>query len=158
MNAAGWHPDPGVPGRARYWDGAQWTEHVSALQSPPIPVGPVAPAAPLAPYSPAAPAEYGPYAPTTSAARPMVSPVTAPKNSTATTAMVLGIISLLINPFCILSILAIVYGFGGRKQVEQARAASSPPVGSGAATAGIVLGIIGSVGFVLLLVVNVSRL
>jgi hypothetical protein len=25
--AAGWHPDPTVPGQLRYWDGSRWTEH-----------------------------------------------------------------------------------------------------------------------------------
>lgn len=155
MTAAGWYPDPGVPGRARYWDGAQWTEHVSALQSPPVPLAPVVP---LAPAAPTRPGDYGSYAPTTWATPPVVAPYTAPKNSRATTAMVLGIISLLINPLCIVSILAIVNGVAGRKQVEQARMAGYAPVGSGAATAGIVLGIIGTIGSVLLLVLNFSRL
>jgi hypothetical protein len=27
---AGWYPDPSVPGTQRYWDGTQWTQHVSA--------------------------------------------------------------------------------------------------------------------------------
>ena len=28
----GWYADPQVPGQQRYWDGAQWTEHVNAAQ------------------------------------------------------------------------------------------------------------------------------
>lgn len=31
--AAGWYPDPGVPGQQRYWDGGAWTDHVAPLQA-----------------------------------------------------------------------------------------------------------------------------
>ena len=31
----GWYPDPQAPGYQRYWDGAQWTQHVAPLQGVP---------------------------------------------------------------------------------------------------------------------------
>jgi hypothetical protein len=35
---AGWYADPQSPGRQRYWDGNQWTEHTSGVQQ--VPPGP----------------------------------------------------------------------------------------------------------------------
>ncbi len=32
--AAGWYDDPTQPGTKRYWDGAQWTQHVAPASSP----------------------------------------------------------------------------------------------------------------------------
>ncbi|QKJ20701.1 DUF2510 domain-containing protein [Microbacterium hominis] len=31
---AGWYPDPHAPSAQRYWDGAQWTEHVAPAVTP----------------------------------------------------------------------------------------------------------------------------
>ncbi len=36
----GWYPDPNAPGGQRWWDGSQWTSHVQAAPTAPVPSGP----------------------------------------------------------------------------------------------------------------------
>lgn len=36
---ASWYPDPGNPGYIRWYDGAQWTNHVQPANTPPPPPG-----------------------------------------------------------------------------------------------------------------------
>ena len=31
---ANWYPDPSAPHQLRYWDGAQWTQHLSVAPAP----------------------------------------------------------------------------------------------------------------------------
>ncbi|WP_223693710.1 DUF2510 domain-containing protein [Leifsonia poae] len=133
MAEAGWYPDPGVTGRARYWDGSQWTERVSVVQTP-------------------VETEVVPFAPPAYATDPTpgLDAAASPKNTKATVALVLGAVSLLINPFCALSILAIVNGVSARSQAARLRAAGYPPAGGVAAAWGIALGVIGTIGFVVI--------
>ena len=54
LPVAGWYPDPAGLPRSRWWDGAQWTEH---LHDPSLETYGVAPAAVVRPGTPA----YTPY-------------------------------------------------------------------------------------------------
>jgi hypothetical protein len=121
MADAGWYPDPITPGVTRYWDGAVWTEHTSGVPAPP----------------PAYPYGY-----------PVTQATVAPANKKATTALVLGLVSLLVNPFMILSIMAIVFGAQGRGEAAVLERSGYGKIGKTASTWAIVLGIIGCIAFV----------
>ncbi|MFF1633853.1 DUF2510 domain-containing protein [Leifsonia sp. NPDC058248] len=123
MAEAGWYPDPMTPGVTRYWDGSVWTEHTSGVPAPP----------------PAYPYGY-----------PVRQAVAAPTNKKATTALVLALVSLLVNPVMILSILAIVFGAQGRGEAEHLGRSGFGKVGMAASTWAIVLGIVGCVLFVVI--------
>lgn len=45
--AAAWYPDPQMPGRVRWWDGTNWTEHVSVPANQTASAQPVESAVPL---------------------------------------------------------------------------------------------------------------
>jgi hypothetical protein len=67
------------------------------------------------------------------------------KNRAGSYAMVLGILScVLINPFCVVSITAIVRGAQGRRHAQMWAASGYPPLGQSESTAGFVMGIVGT--------------
>jgi uncharacterized RDD family membrane protein YckC len=75
---AGWYPDPApdtAPGRQRYWDGAQWTEHVHDPQpAPPVPSYPPTYPSAYPQTAPQAPQYVGPptkVVPTTPDGQPL---------------------------------------------------------------------------------------
>lgn len=131
----GWYADPSGPGALRYWDGAAWTQHVQ-----PVPAAPVAPA-------PTYPPQAFPY----------YAPAVPAKNSKATSALVWGIVSIVINPFALPSILAIVFGAQGRRVAEQLEAAGQPNSGRSRATSGLVVGIVGAALFVVWMLFYFAR-
>ncbi|MEN2739215.1 DUF2510 domain-containing protein [Microbacterium sp. X-17] len=157
---AGWYADPVTSGIVRYWSGTAWTEHTAPHQ--PVPhVGYGA-----APDTTAAGSSYGDpggYVPmqSHSAYSPAPTPhyvvAVPPSNSKATRALVWGIICVIINPFALPSILAIVFGVQSRTTAAEMERAGIVDSGRGRATAGIVLGCIGAAFFVLWMVFYVSQ-
>ncbi|WP_082499228.1 MULTISPECIES: DUF4190 domain-containing protein [unclassified Rathayibacter] len=146
--APGWYPHPADIGSELYWDGASWTDRSRPAVPPasvPLYGTPSAPST-QAPQ-PGAPAPQPelfayPSAPSSAASR----------NPLAIASLVLGIISILINPLLVPSILAIVFGVRGRASAE------SLGGGRGLATAGLVTGIVGIVTGVLSFLSNLSDL
>ena len=166
--APGWYPHPADLGSELYWDGSAWTDRSrpAGPQSPTAPIygTPDAPDAASgrpapsgdpgygsAPYGTGTPDPYSsdstaanPYASSTYssnpyATNPYASPAASGRNPMAIASLVLGILSLLVNPLFVPSILAIVFSVRGRA------AAAVTGIGRGMATAGLVTGIAGIV-------------
>ncbi|NQX27491.1 DUF2510 domain-containing protein [Microbacteriaceae bacterium VKM Ac-2854] len=147
----GWYPHPADLGTELYWDGSAWTtlsrpapgtESAPAYGTPPTDAA--ATTSTVSPYdasatpAPSNGAPYGsPYASPESGAYPTSAP--AARNNLAIASLVLGIVGLIINPFYVPSILAIVFGARSR---QAAKLAGAP---MGMSTAGLVLGIVGIV-------------
>jgi hypothetical protein len=137
--SAGWFADPGDASIMRWWDGAQWTQHTA----------PVA-AAPAAAYSP-----NPSYALTGGSVSGSSASVSYAPNTLATASLVVGLVSILLNPIGAASIAAIVMGI-----VALRRAPSFAPSAArrGSAIAGIVIGIAAIViGAILAIVVIQAR-
>ncbi|WP_456789443.1 DUF2510 domain-containing protein [Cellulomonas sp. P5_C5] len=76
------------------------------------------------------------------------------RNQLTYNAVLYGAVSLLINPFLVFSIMAIVWSVRGRKRAEDFQRQGYPPLGRGQADAGLTLGIVGTVVGVALLVLR----
>ncbi|AZZ55062.1 DUF2510 domain-containing protein [Rathayibacter iranicus] len=129
----GWYPHPADVGSELYWDGAAWTDRSRPSSPTPMP----------ADGTPEATVEQELYA------YPSAPSSSASRNPMAVASLVLGIISLLINPLLVPSILAIVFAARGRA------AAAIVGGGRGLATAGLVIGILGLVSGVVNFVSNI---
>ena len=113
---------PNTPGMSRFYDGANWTAHTSGT-----PLAPPLPTATASPY--------------------FVPP--RPENKKANTGLTLALVSLIVNPLMILSIMAIVYGAQGNTEADSLQRAGQEPVGRKASGWAIGLGILGSILFVI---------
>jgi len=149
LPAPGWYPDPSNSGNLRWWDGDAWTEHVSTAAHR---------ATPPTAIAPPSMAEYIPMASFTRPA-PSAQNLTRSQrdweirrnNVMAYVGLVLALISLLINPFAIISILAIIFSGIG---VARAQALQGQRVtGRGTAITGLIIGIAGL--FLLLWLVSI---
>ncbi|WP_291377774.1 DUF4190 domain-containing protein [Demequina sp.] len=65
-------------------------------------------------------------------------------NGQATAGMILGLVSLLINTFLIVGMLAIVFSFLGLRNADRFQSVGYGPRGRGAAVTGLVCGIVGT--------------
>ena len=148
--SAGWLPDPTGRFDHRYWDGAQWTEHVSrsgqaaidAFDASPPPVPPAVPAPPGPPASP------GPVAyPSQPSQAPVYgAPVQATVAGLAIASMVLGILWI----YWIGSVLAIIFGHIALSQIKKSNGWKT---GRGMAIAGVTLGYVGLATFIIFVIV-----
>ncbi|MWV49729.1 DUF4190 domain-containing protein [Rathayibacter sp. VKM Ac-2803] len=141
--APGWYPHPADIGAELYWDGAAWTGRSR-------PAAPPASSIPL--YGTPSASDRQASAPQPGLYAQQPAPSTAGRNPLAIASLVLGIASILVNPFLVPSILAIVFGVRGRT------AAESVGTGRGLATAGLVTGIVGIGTGVLSFLSNLSDL
>ena len=156
---AGWYPDPDGSGQSRWWNGQSWTEHFVPLvtadtvaspptnsmsdlessgpQAGPIPTPPVQGAlAPVAEKVTLNGRGYNPYNPGRDLA--------ARKNTLATNGLVFGILSLLLNPFLLIGIGAILWGSFGLARANRWEREGNAPIGRKRAIWGVVLGAVGT--------------
>ena len=134
-----WYPDPSGRFSLRYWNGTQWTEHVSTggTTTTDMPGGPPAVHQPQQPQQwPAYQYGYGQAA------------AVQRTNGMAVASLVLGILWL----YWIGSILAVIFGFIGRNQIKRSNGAEK---GTGLATAGLILGWLGVASLLVVIVVAI---
>jgi Protein of unknown function (DUF2510) len=162
--AAAWYPDPAGSDAQRWWDGVQWTQQTRALPAPPPPLPPVAQVQPTA-FDPNYQPQFSPQPSSQFPSQPMApqfqpmggqppSPYTlAPAyavtgaastrlkrtNAIGYAGAVLGLGSLIFNPFTVTSVLAIIFCIIGLAKEEQMRSTGGRPAGRGWMIAGLII-------------------
>ena len=140
---AGWYVDPENAGQLRWWSGAEWTEHKQLLPTQPAPV-PEVPVPEVQAYVPMGSYHAGSTATLTEPAklkRGEKDRLVRKNNSLGYVGCLLAIISILVNPFAILSILAIVFSSIGLARAN-ALEGRSKVTGRGTSAAGLIIGIL----------------
>lgn len=124
LPAAGWYPDPESAGQERWWNGTAWADDRRPVQV----------------VAPPMPHQQAPMY--------VVQPVPTRKNGMSIAGLVLALVSLLLNPFAIMSILGIVFGaigYGRSKELI----VNGKMVGNVAGAWAIIIGILSTVLFVI---------
>lgn len=130
---AGWYPDPDGSGQLRYWDGGQWTTHIS----PPLPgLSPGASQPPGWEQGPAAAPAYQSYQPYQAYAAYPASPVYQRRtNGMAIAALVVALAGFV--TYGIGFVLGVIFGHVALSQI---RASGDTQQGRGLAIAGLAIG------------------
>lgn len=132
--AADWYPDPGDTTRLRFWDGSGWTGDIRAVAPDPTPRT-MAPSAPV----------WTQHSAGNLAVAPQLVQLAPPKtNGYAIASLVLGLVPVI--PV-IGSILAIIFGILAESQVN---GSGGTERGRGMAIAGTILGVLGIIGFAII--------
>jgi hypothetical protein len=133
----GWYPDYHDATIQRWWDGRGWTAHTAPLAGAAAPEA-AGTAGVVAEPAVAVAVAAAPAAAPSAANR--VAPVAGEKNTIATRALIMSIISLFINPLFVFSILGLVFGIRGLRRAPQ----FPPELGRrGFAIAAIIISVIG---------------
>lgn len=161
---AGWYPDPDDSSQQRYWDGSQWTDHRTPATPTTSPWGqPQGQAQGQAPgqaqqggWAQQQPGQWGQPA---QAQWTPTGQVSAPTSGSATTALVLGILSLVMCGL-FTGIPAMIVGRNAKREIKQSGGRVG---GEGVANAGIITGLIGTIisglgilFFILIMVIGLS--
>ncbi|MGX6600784.1 DUF2510 domain-containing protein [Micromonosporaceae bacterium Da 78-11] len=123
---ADWYPDPSGLPEQRWWDGRQWTDYLRPVSATGPAGGSVRDAVP-------GPRPAGVFA---------GAPVSG-RNAVARYALVLGLLSVLVNPFLVPSVLAIVCGLLGIRRANRRLRAGRVPIGGASAAWGLAAGVAG---------------
>ena len=130
----GWFENPENNGQLRWWSGEEWTQHTTPKQPEPVAIAEAAPYVPMASH-PANTLTGSPKLKRGEKDRQIRR-----NNPFSYTGLVLSLLSMLVDPFAILSILGIVFSSIGLAKANNLESRASV-TGRGTAIAGLVVGL-----------------